>query len=1126
MVKLYAICLSILLLIGWKSSAQSKRFEFETFGEEYGVLDPDVTQIVQDSTGFIWMGTTEGLYRYDGQYFDFFNASEADTLSLPDDRIHGLSYDSIDDILWVGTYYGEVSYLDLTTYKFYNLPILPFSSNVDGARSITSIQRVNDEWLMLGTKDEGLFFYNFKTSKYTKSEEFGCDIHRPYHIRKHNKIIWIASEDGLFQCEQILINKKSLFKIQPSPLTNGIKPVFSLDFHCDELTFCSDKSIYSFSFKDQQLKHVFKSPNYSHLSKHVIGSNGEIWLGTSGGGLYHLSNTGKLLNFFEADHERHTHLPSNWVNELFYSKTQPILWLGLKGALSMIDANKLKFDFHKVESHNSWNADELYFLFKDSDNTYWHYSLNSLFRKKAGDKEYSIVKSRECPEFGRTRVREGYEDSKKNIWFASYTGLFKTNILKDRTSHIRFKNKGSNDETLNKISSLDVIGDSILWLSSYEGMIRFNMISSEYKVFPFPDSFRHEGQVRTKRMNISCDSLLWLGTDQSFVIKYNFLTNEYSQLSTIKKAGRYTKENSILDVHTDRQGQVWFATYGDGLLKLDSLKRSIIPASKNMFLTGNVYGILEDKEGYLWMSTNSKIIRYNSKENKLVAFGKYEGVNCREFNEGAFQMTPEGDMLFGGLDGFIEFHPSDIPYNTAPPKSIISSYKLESKVYKESSPTEINVDYYVPDTVVISTDERKASFYASVFNYSSSFNNQVAWKLEGYDAEWDTTWAYLDRTYSQLPEGLYELKLKGRNNDEVWNNDITSIYVKVKPTFTESFAFKVLIVLLLLIIFYAIYTIRGRVLHRQKKRLESLIKQSTQQLKRTNDDLEQSREEVLVQKEELERHRLYLEELVLERTSELQLATEKAEESDKLKTAFLANLSHEIRTPMNSIIGFSTLLTSDVQSVEERKKFSTLVLQSSESLLVLIDDIIDISRIESGQIQLVKKHFDLKTVCDFVYSSLLLQKKNEKVQFEIDLEGIKSKSIIYSDAERLKQILINLLNNGLKFTKEGHVRLQVKHMQREDVIDVNSELASRKLPASFYLFKVEDTGVGIDEKDFESIFNPFTKVECKQNTYGGMGLGLSIVKQLIYLLDGEIWLKSKPNEGTSFHFYLPDFNIN
>ncbi|NOQ25458.1 MAG: response regulator [Bacteroidales bacterium] len=283
------------------------------------------------------------------------------------------------------------------------------------------------------------------------------------------------------------------------------------------------------------------------------------------------------------------------------------------------------------------------------------------------------------------------------------------------------------------------------------------------------------------------------------------------------------------------------------------------------------------------------------------------------------------------------------------------------------------------------------------------------------------------------------------------------------------------------------------------------------ELKKAEKEILQKNEEIISQKKELENHRNHLELLVKERTNDLEIAKEKAEESDRLKSAFLANMSHEIRTPMNAIIGFSSLLT-DRDIVEESKnELVSHIVHNSDTLLRLIDDIIDIAKIEAEQLKINK----LNCSIDLIFNELLEKFderkqtiKKQNIKISINKEVKNNSLIIYTDPVRLQQVLSNLIDNALKYTEKGFVEFGY-------IFEDSSNNENIK-------FFVQDTGIGLSKDQQEIIFRRFTKIENnKKKIYRGAGLGLAISKNLIYLLGGDIWVDSEMNKGSTFYFTIP-----
>ncbi|MBN2814208.1 MAG: response regulator, partial [Bacteroidales bacterium] len=292
---------------------------------------------------------------------------------------------------------------------------------------------------------------------------------------------------------------------------------------------------------------------------------------------------------------------------------------------------------------------------------------------------------------------------------------------------------------------------------------------------------------------------------------------------------------------------------------------------------------------------------------------------------------------------------------------------------------------------------------------------------------------------------------------------------------------------------------------------EELMSQRDE-LENNNHMLVEQKQQILEQHEELEKHRNQLESLVEERTHELLLAKEKAEESDRLKSSFLANLSHEIRTPLNAILGFSSLLGEKDITDEERAEYNRIVQGSSGTLLELINDILDISKIEAGQLELDLHEVSLDALLSdqVVVFDMLLKRDdiglNKDMAFKLSIDNDIRDITIVTDSVRLNQVLSNLLNNAVKFTREGYI-----------------ELGCRKLPdAEMLEFYVRDTGIGIREENQQMVFERFRKVEeDKERLHRGTGLGLAISNQLVNLMGGSMHLTSKVGEGSVFYFTIP-----
>lgn len=292
--------------------------------------------------------------------------------------------------------------------------------------------------------------------------------------------------------------------------------------------------------------------------------------------------------------------------------------------------------------------------------------------------------------------------------------------------------------------------------------------------------------------------------------------------------------------------------------------------------------------------------------------------------------------------------------------------------------------------------------------------------------------------------------------------------------------------------------------------LEHKVKLRTQELNNKNNLLLEKQHEITSQNKELEKYRDNLENLVKERTLELCDAKDKAEESDRLKSEFLSTMSHELKTPLNAIIGLSDLIEGD-SSMEEILEYVRIINKSGDHLLKLINDLFKISSIESGKEKVIRKDVDLSIFLDEIHQSMKIYQKNlgkQDLVFNLSIPTNYKKLIIYTDELKLKQILLNLVKNAIKFSDKGTIDYGFKFYENDE----NKEI----------VFFVSDKGIGIDQSHQDLVFNGFTQVNGSFNrTHEGVGVGLTIAKKLVNLLDGNIWVDSTLGKGSTFFFSLP-----
>lgn len=328
--------------------------------------------------------------------------------------------------------------------------------------------------------------------------------------------------------------------------------------------------------------------------------------------------------------------------------------MATKAGVSKLDYRRNKFTAFNVKKHSSSGPANIFMVFKDSQKSYWFWAVDGLFRKKDGDERFSLV----FPEDQEEKVdtfQGALEDDRSHLWFNTSEGLVSYNLIDESHKRIRFNYTGCDPVYLNKLSHAIRGSGHDIWMSNYCGVIRFNTKTEKYQVFPLPAEERPEGSYRFTAMAFDNDSNLWIGSRKSRLWKLDIHTGVYASFSTLRKVGDHFKSNFILSVTVDAENRIWLGTYGCGLLLFDQKLKTVSAKYATDLLESNVYAVLADPQGYLWVSNSFGITRLNPKSGEVENYSQKEGTFCEEFNEGAYYNASDGAMLMGGQMGLWSF---------------------------------------------------------------------------------------------------------------------------------------------------------------------------------------------------------------------------------------------------------------------------------------------------------------------------------------------------------------------------------------------------------------------------------------------------------------------------------------
>jgi len=585
-----------------------------------------------------------------------------------------------------------------------------------------------------------------------------------------------------------------------------------------------------------------------------------------------------------------------------------------------------------------------------------------------------------------------------------------------------------------------------LWLGLMNtGLCAVDLSDYSYKFYTDPETIEGVSSNNdVKAIYIDKDDMIWLGTDYGLKI-FNRKSNTYLRYRFESENKSTLSSNQVSCIYEDGNKVIWIGTWGGGLNKFERSNKKITQINPAALNGLQMNAITSDLAGNLWISTNNGLIKFQTKTLDCQLYDKNDGIVNIEFNSGAFCKNPKGVLYFGGIDGVTYFQPNRV--NGINANKVI----LINKVYSESN--QISIDYTDLLKPIVNIDYSKNNLtidYITI-NYSNPEKVQYAYYLEGYNKDWIATGSNHTAVFANLPPGKYYFHFKSSLGEGNWKESEQVLTVIIIPPFYRTWWFYLLLALCIGALSYYAYITR-------KKRLQFIKEREVQN------------------------------------------------QSAKMKQLFLANMSHEIRTPMNSVVGFTELLAK-TNLTDEQSGYVHAISNSSANLLVLINDILDYSKLEALSISLNKQPFDIIQLIDKVYATLFLKAKEKKLRFLINVDDQLPKLII-GDEIRLSQVLINILNNAIKFTHSGYVALDLKATEKTDT-------------AITIQFVISDTGIGISSEKLPHIFESFTQVSNDTSKlYGGTGLGLAISKQLIELQAGSIQVQSEINKGTQFFIAL------
>ncbi|HUG09692.1 MAG TPA: two-component regulator propeller domain-containing protein [Opitutaceae bacterium] len=1079
-----------------------KDIRFTTLTGEEGLPSANVFGIAQDSRGFLWFATGDGLSRYDGNAFRTFRFERGNPNSLSGNTVHAIER-ARGDVLWLATTSGGLDRFDPVTETFTRYRHEPENTNslsVSGIRQHCLVEdRTGGLWI--GTMDGGLNRLDPTTGTFTHYRHDPQDANSlssdqiAYLYQDSGGMMWIGTADaGLNrldpasgQVTRYLPNPADPHAL-PDPLVQGIYEdrAGTLWVATRERFGVLDRQSGRFTQYHIAPSHP-DSPALNAIVQFHEDAAGTLWLGARGAGIFKFDRLRRqVVHYRNVRTDPHS-LRNNFTGSL-HEDPSGTLWVGtLGGGANMFSTRPPKFAHYKHDPDNPNSvADNFIFsIFEDHAGIVWIGTSRTLNRWDRESDTWRFYRNDPADPASITTgsVTATQEDPDGTLWFGTFRGGL--NRFDPKTGDFKAYRFDANDpRSLSDdiVRSLHRDSNGNLWVGCwYNGLSRFDRRTETFERYPHdpgnPNSLSggsvtdiYEDRAKT----------LWVATEGGGLNRFDPATGEFARFKNDPQDLTSLANDDVRVLCEDRAGQFWVGTAG-GLCLFDRASGTcpVVFTKADGLPNDTIAGILEDESGNLWISTNDGLSRFDPRTGIFRNFDTSDGLQDKEFHVfTAFYKSPRtGEMYFGGVNGFNVFDPSRVVNDPFEPPVAFTDFRLFGKSVPVGSDSVLRKTIDHTDRLTLPHDQNSLSFEFAALSYVAPAKNQYRYRLEGFDPGWRTVGSK-ERlaVYTGLHPGHYVFRVQGSNEDGVWSEAGASIAIAIIPPWWQTWWFRFAAAGMLAAVAWSAYGWRIRSIHTRNVRLEREVATRTAELRHSQAAL-------------------------VNTVDDLNRKSAALETANKELEAFSYSVSHDLRAPLRSIDGFSQILLEDCADKlgGEGQEYLQTIRAAVRRMGALIDDMLRLARISRSEMRMMP--VDLSVIATEISHALQQEEPQRAVEF-----SIQPGCVVTGDASLLRIALDNLLSNAWKYTsKQPNARIE---------FGVSATAAGDT-------FFVRDNGCGFDMKYVHRLFRVFQRLHTDQE-YAGSGIGLASVQRVIQRHGGRVWIEGELGVGATLYFTLPN----